>query len=70
MWVSGNSLKQEKPYAQRSISVCAVKSEQEKTILCILDNPIHTLFQAFTCDRTTGDDVPSVRMYAVQLETL
>lgn len=68
MWVLENSLKQEKPC--RSLEVYVVKSEQEKTILCILDDPVHTLLQAFARDSTAGDDVPSMRMYAIQLETL
>ena len=54
----------------RSPEVCGMKSEQEKTILCVLDNPAHTLLQAFTRNRAAGDDVPSVRMYVVQLEAL
>lgn len=51
-------------------SLMEPKSEQEQTVLCILNNPVHPLLQTLSGDGTAGDYVPSMRTYAVQLQTL
>ncbi len=43
---------------------------QEQPVLGILNDPLKTGGQFFSCDRTTSDDCPLMRFNGIELQTL